>query len=291
MEFIKELHEARLTRASGTLKTLTYSDCCERAYLSILILEVLRRFPGTQNIAKAYAKQTAGHDNYKHFRMTSTDLYNFVYFIVGDNEAIDKLKDPGAAKKMRAQTQFPLMAFNRYVSHLSQGFKPSVNDQQTLINIEGALRISNADYKSVRRKIYDFNQISSKDRKEIVTRLILAARAKLRSSDIISHLEELSTKYDLEVYKIYDPEPTVSTPDITVSGKDMISYRYLVGDQNVVQAKRFLDLAKNKQSIPASLVQAYLPAIAVLDDIVKAGPGFVQQLRLLANRAKKSSNR
>ena len=67
MEFIKELHEARLTRQGGALKSLTYTDCCERAYLTMLILEVLRRFPNTAPYAHGYAKKTANHDNYKHF--------------------------------------------------------------------------------------------------------------------------------------------------------------------------------------------------------------------------------
>ena len=82
MEFIKELHEARLTRQQSSTKTLTYTDCCERAYLTLLILEVLRNFPETSPIASGYAKKTSGHDNYDYFRMNSTDLYNFVYFIV-----------------------------------------------------------------------------------------------------------------------------------------------------------------------------------------------------------------
>ena len=91
MEFIQELHEARLTRQASGLKTLTYTDCCERAYLTMLIMEVLRRFPNTAPYAHGYAKKTSGYDNYKHFRMSGTDLYNFVYFIVGDEDALDKL--------------------------------------------------------------------------------------------------------------------------------------------------------------------------------------------------------
>ena len=47
MDFIQELHEARLTRNTSGLKALTYTDCCERAYLTLLVLELLRRFPIT----------------------------------------------------------------------------------------------------------------------------------------------------------------------------------------------------------------------------------------------------
>lgn len=289
MEFIKELHEARLTRQGGALKTLTYTDCCERAYLTMLIMEVLRKFPNTAAYAHGYAKKTSGHDNYNHFRMSSTDLYNFIYFIVGDKDALDKLKDPGAASIMRRSTQFPLMAFNRYVSKLKMGGAGNAQqDQQTFINIESALKITNSDYKAVRRNVFSFSSLSSNSKKQLVTRLLLAARAKLRNSDIIQYLEELSAERDLEVYKVSDPEPKVSIPDIAVTSQDMAGYLRLVGSKNLMLTKKFLELAKDGKSIPANVLQAYIPAIIILDNIAKGGAGFVQALRALENRAKNS---
>ena len=289
MDFIKELHEARLTRQGGALKTLTYTDCCERAYLTMLILEVLRKFPNTAAYAHGYAKKTSGHDNYNHFRMSSTDLYNFIYFIVGDKDALDKLKDPGAASIMRKSTQFPLMAFNRYVSKLKLGGASlPQQDQQTFINIESALKITNSDYKAIRRNVFSFQSLSSNSKKQLVTRLLLAARAKLRNSDIIQYLEELSAERDLEVYKVNDPEPKVSIPDIAVTSQDMAGYLRLVGSKNLMLTKKFLELAKDGKSIPANILQAYIPAIIILDNIAKGGAGYVQALRALENRAKNS---
>jgi hypothetical protein len=288
MDFIKELHEARLTRQGGALKSLTYTDCCERAYLTMLILEVLRRFPNSAPYAHGYGKKTASHDNYKHFRMSATDLYNFVYFIIGDDDALNKLKDPGAARRMRTSVQFPTLAFNRYVSKLSTGTVSSLNDQQTFLNIESALKISNSDYKAVRRNIFSFQSLSKNSKKQLVTRLLLAARAKLRNSDIIQYLEELSAEGDLEVYKVNDPEPKVSIPDIAVTGADMAGYLRLVGSRNLMLTKKFLELAKNGKSVPANVLQAYMPAIIILDNIAKGGTGFVNALRALENRAQNS---
>ena len=288
MDFIKELHEARLTRQGGALKSLTYTDCCERAYLTMLILEVLRRFPNSAPYAHGYGKKTASHDNYKHFRMSATDLYNFVYFIIGDDDALNKLKDPGAARRMRTSVQFPTLAFNRYVSKLSTGTVSSLNDQQTFLNIESALKISNSDYKAVRRNIFSFQSLSKNSKKQLVTRLLLAARAKLRNSDIIQYLEELSAEGDLEVYKVNDPEPKVSIPDIAVTGADMAGYLRLVGSRNLMLTKKFLELAKNGKSVHANVLQAYMPAIIILDNIAKGGTGFVNALRALENRAQNS---
>ena len=286
--FLEELHEARMTRNASNIKVLTYTDCCERTYLTLLVLEILRRFPNMAGIAAGYAKKTGIHDSYKRFRMSSTDLYNFVYFISGPDEAQDKLKDPKAAKVLKQRTTMPLMAFNRYISKLAIGTAPSANDQEVLIRIESALKITNSDYKAIRREIYGFNQISTASKKKAVTRLLMACRAKLRSSDIIQYLEELSARRDLETYRVTDPEPTISTPDIDVTGKDLMGYRYLVGSKNIMLTKKFLELAKDGKSVPANILQAYMPAIVMLDNIVKGGPGFVQMLRTLENRAKKT---
>tara|TARA_B100000674_G_scaffold113067_1_gene84403 strand:- start:179 stop:1048 length:870 start_codon:yes stop_codon:yes gene_type:complete len=287
MDFIKDLHEARLTRGDGA-RSLTYTDCCERAYLTLLIVEVLRKFPGTTPIVQQYARNTSGYDSYNHFRMSGSDLYNFVYFIVGDEDAHKRLKDPGAASKARARTYFPLMHFNRYIERVRYARQPISDDQNLFIKLEGVLRITNSDYKSVRRNLFSYGRLSTREKQNTITRLLLAARAKLRTSDIIGALEELSAKKDLETFRVTDPEPKVSVPDIDVTGKDLAGYRYLVGAKNLMLTKKFLQLAKDNKSVPANILQAYLPAIVMIDNIVKAGPGFVQMLRTLENRAKKT---
>ena len=130
--------------------------------------------------------------------------------------------------------------------------------------------------------------VTNNEKQSTITRLLLASRAKLRTSDIIGSLEELVAKKDLETYRVTDPEPKVSVPDIDVTGKDLAGYRYLVGAKNLMLTKKFLQLAKDNKSVPANILQAYLPAIIMIDNIVKGGPGFVQMLRTLENRAKKT---
>ena len=75
--------------------------------------------------------------------------------------------------------------------------------------------------------------------------------------------------------------------NIGVSGQELSMYRFLVGSKNLVGTKKFLELARSGNSIPSTFVKQYLPAIKVIDDIVKAGPGYVQMLRSLQSRAKK----
>ena len=287
MEFIKEIHEARMTRGDSNLRLLTYTDCGERAYLSMLCLEVLRRFPKYAPRAVAYAKKTKDR-NYDYFKVHATDLYNFVYFLLRDEEAINKLKDPGAALRMRKATSFPQIAFNRYIQKLASANAPDSNDQQVLVGIENALKITNSDYKSIRRAVFSFDRLTTFDQKKLVTRLLYAVRAKLRSADIISDLEQLAADRNLETTSLVDPEPTISSPDIgALSGRDLAVYRMLVGSGQLGLFKKFMDQARTGQAIPAAMVQAYMPIIKLVDNLVKAGPGYVQMLRQLENRAKR----
>ena len=68
----------------------------------------------------------------------------------------------------------------------------------------------------------------------------------------------------------------------------MALYRYLVGDKNIMMTRRFIEHAKDGKAASANMVKAYMPAIEMLDDIVQAGPSFIQNLRALHKRAKNS---
>lgn len=69
--------------------------------------------------------------------------------------------------------------------------------------------------------------------------------------------------------------------------RNVALYGYLVGPENAPRAKRFIEEAEEGKSIPASLVKGYFPIIAMIDDIVDAGPGAIAQLRNLHKRFKK----
>ena len=283
--FIQDIYESRMTRTGG-VKTLTYTDCCERAYLTLLIIELLRYFPTFKSDLQEYARSTTRHSGYGHYRTHATDLYNFIHFITGNDEDLDKLKDPEAAKKVREVTHFPAMAVNRYLSQIANSQQP-LGSSDILFRVETTLNIKNNDYKSIRRFISTFRTSSRKDRRTYVTKLLIAARAKLRSSDIITYLEKLAQIRDLETDLVRDNEPTVSVPDLTTTGKDLSYYKYIVGTENIIMAKRFIDLAREGKSIPSQAVQGYLPAIKMIDDIVKGGPSYINLLRSLHQRAKK----
>lgn len=286
MEFIQGLFEGRMIRDENNAKVLTYTDCCERMYLSLLMVELLRQFPTYNIVAKEYAGKTSRYTGYKSFRPSGTDLYNLIYFVDGDDAAMEKLKDPDAAKRIRGVVTFPTMAVNRYLTSVGNASTP-IGVGGLMIRLETSLKISNTTYKDIRRIVVNFKGSDIESRKIAVTKLLFAARAKLRNSDLLPHLEELAAEKDLESLMVSDNEPTISVPDIKMSGSELVLYKYIVGTENVVMAKRFVELALDNKSVPSTAVKGYLPAIKMLDDIVKGGPTYINQLRALHQRAKK----
>jgi hypothetical protein len=73
-----------------------------------------------------------------------------------------------------------------------------------------------------------------------------------------------------------------------VETRNIALYRPIVGTENLMLAKRFLDLAKDGKTVPNSITKGYMPAVEMLDDIVTAGPAYVQLLQALHRRAKRS---
>jgi len=284
--FLKDLHESRMTKDNGSSQKLTYTDCGERMYLTLLALETMRQYPEFRILAQKYCTRTKGFEQYRIYRIMGTDLYNFIYFLVGDSSAQKKLKDPDAAIQLRSKTKLPTAAINRYISSVSQGNEPVLRTK-LFLDIENALKITNTDYKNIRRGLADYAKLNLQERKLLVTRLIFAVRAKLRSSDIADDFSKFAAAKNLETTTLTDPEPTVSVPDISTGPSDIALYRYIVGSKNLAQTKRFLDHAKNNQAVSAAMLQAYMPAIKMLDDIVQAGPAYVQNLRAIHQRAKK----
>jgi len=285
--FLKDIHESRMTKDNGSSQKLTYTDCGERAYLTLLALEAMRNYPDFKGYVQRYCKKTSGFELYKSYRIMGTDLYNFIYFLVGDTGAQAKLKDPQSAIKLAAKTKMPTSAINRYIRSLAAGTTPTqVNSM--FMAIESAINVSNADYKAVRRSLANFGRLTKAEKRLVSTRLIFAVRAKLRSSDIIEDFEKFASIKNLEKASVIDPEPTVSRPDIATKPGDLALYRYLVGDKNLALTKKFLEAAKDGKAASGMMVQAYLPAIEMIDDIVQGGPAMVQQLRALHKRAKRS---
>lgn len=285
MDFTRDLLESRMTRDENGMSRFSYTDCCERVFLIIMALENMNQYPSYQDTVKRYVRSTLAPGKFEHYRISGTDLYNFIYFVNGNEDALVKLRDPQDAARVRGTMIPPVGDIQKYLRSLQQG-RDLPNKFSVLQKIERNLRINNSDYQALRRWTANIRSISQNDRKLLATRLIYAFRAKLRSSDIIDDVERWASDKNLETRVGQDPEPMFSSPDVPLG--DLSMYRYLTGADRLSLLKQFVQHAKSGKGANAQLVTAYLPIIEIVDDIVAGGPAYIQQLKLLQQKAKRS---
>ena len=286
-EFLNDLTEARMTRNSNNQRMLTYTDCKERAFLIIMMMQAMRHYRQYRDIVGHYAHKTVMYREYDRLRVDGSDLYNLFYFITGDEKALGKLKNPGSAKTERRRVLLSVGNVNGYLRRMKRREKPESVDDKDLFQLERELGIINSDYKTLRRRLSTFSTDTQKERELTITRLLFAGRAKLSDSDFLHHFTKLALDKNLEDFTKTDPEFDASVPD-DVKQTDVINYRFLVDVTRLPYIAKFLQSATAGRAVVANFVQAYLPIIVMVDDIVRAGPAYVQQLKVLHKRAKNS---
>ena len=266
-----------MVRRQSDLQRYTFQEITERIYLSFLTLTLLRNFAQTQGFVKQYATDTLAYGSFDRVRSTSNDLHNMMAVVAGDPEITKKLANKNAAMALRQRQTVPVLAIRRYL----RDFR---NSYSFLTSLETALGIANADYKNLRRAISDYAQLDTRRKKATTTRLLQALKPKLSGTDLQRKAQEFADKQKLELDNVIDAERTV--PGAEMTPDEMTGYRVLVGASNVRRAKIAADMVKQGKSVPAPVMQAYVPVIKMVDDIVKGGYTFVKLLQTIHDRAR-----
>lgn len=190
--FVKELHEARLIRTVDDLK-YSYSEVCENLMLIVLTLDMLSRLKEGKDLAERYARQTASYINYTEFRVSATDLYNFVYFVQAEPDTVQLLFGSEDSKRMRIQTQLPRMELNRWLMQVSS---PNSKDLYFFLKLEQALNVKSSEIKDIRRML-SFHNPSISDLRSIALKILTLVRQRMPLFDFRNEIEQVlsSGKY------------------------------------------------------------------------------------------------
>ena len=276
--FLQYVSEGRVVRRQSDLQRYTFQEITERIYLSFLTLTLLKNFDQTAGFVKTYANQTLAYGSFDRVRSTSNDLSNMLAVVAGDTNIVQKLANKNAAMALRQRQAVPVLAIRRYLRSFTDAYS-------FLTQLETSLRISNLDYKNLRRAISDYQNLDGRRKKATTTRLLQALKSKLSGTDLQRKAQEFADKQKLELDNVIDAERT--TPGTDLTPDEMSAYRLLVGASNVRRAKVAVDMVRQGKAVPAPILSAYAPIMKMIDDIAKGGYTFVRLLQSIHDRAKK----
>lgn len=283
-KFIDYITEGKMIRNSDGVSRLSFTDAADLVLLYFLALHVMRHYP-SRRFVQTYSDEVLKWQNWDYFRSSANDLYGLLNIVNGDEGIVGKLSNPRAAMQLRKRTQLPTLAVKR----LLRSFKsnaPSLMDANDLVKIDNSL--PNSRYSNLRRRIANYAKLTPADRRRAVTELEMALKARGRNSDIVDYYILFVQDYDLESTQVKDTEPTVSVADpIPADTKDIQMLRMLgVPNKDLPFAYKVLNMTTRGLGIPPRFAQAYAPIMRIINDIIKAGPGYVNLLKQVHNRAK-----
>ena len=283
-KFFDYINEGKMIRNTDGVSRLSFTDASDLVLLYFLALHVMRHYP-SRRFVKSYSEQVLKWQNWDHFRSSANDLYGLLNIIDGDEKIVDKLSNPSSARLLRQRSNFPTLTAKRLLRSFANN-APSNSDASDLIRIDNSLQ--NSRYSGLRRRIANYARLTPSERKRAVTELELALKARGRNSDIVDYYILFVQDYDLESTQVKDTEPTVSVADpIPADTKDIQMLRLLgVPNKDLPFAYKVLNMTTRGLGIPPRFAQAYAPIMRIVNDIIKAGPGYVNLLKQVHNRAK-----
>jgi len=285
-KFLDFVTEGNLVRTNN-MERMTFTDVSELVLLYFLALQTMRYYPQSRKYVKSYADEVLKWNDWNFHRASGNDLYNLLSIIDGDDRLIEKLKNPKAAKALKQRTYFPTLAVKRLLRDMASGKLPSMSDAGDIMKIDTSLKNTSGSYSAIRRNVANYQRLTNSQRKDTVTRLEYAFKARGRNSDIIDYYIMFVMQYDLESRGLKDPEPMLSTPDsVEADVKDINMLRLLgVPTKDLPFAYKALSIVSKGMALPPRFAQAYMPIMQIINDIVKAGPGHVNLLKQVHKRA------
>ncbi len=173
LQLINTLCESRVFRTKQSIARYSDSDKRELYYSILLSTIALSQDTHTSAWAEKYASSAAAFGNFDYFRTSGTDLYVLTHILQ---------VDLGLIAKSQAQVLV------RLYRSLGRGNFDRSLVEQTLLRMERALSIGNAQLRNARRTIVNWMKSTPAERKQAVTRLHRFIRTKAKLAEVLPYL-------------------------------------------------------------------------------------------------------
>ncbi|CAB4241540.1 hypothetical protein UFOVP71_78 [uncultured Caudovirales phage] len=210
--FIREnCNESKMFR-NNYLGQLTLRDAVDNVFLNMLTIYLLSHESESRPFAQDYAHRTLQFGNFNSPRVGGTDLYQGLHIMLHpDGETAGKLK----AHEQNTALAEELRTNAKLVKDFLRGIASGTIDRTTAIRImyrlEGQMDIDISNYKSLRRLISDWENLSIVQKKLCVTRLLQYYRLRGRHSELLPILDSMAERKDWEIPDVENAEAAAHT--------------------------------------------------------------------------------
>ena len=205
--FIKDnCNESKMFR-NNYLSQLTLRDTVDSVFLNLLTLYMLSKEFETTPFAQDYAARTMSFANFTTPRVGGTDLYQGLHIMLyPTGRTASLLKAPEQNSALAAQLHTNAKLVKDFVRGIATGTLDRTTAIRIMYRLEGQMGIDISNYKSLRRLITDWENLTTTQRQLCVTRLLQYYRLRGRRSELLPVLETLARNKDMELTDVGNAE-------------------------------------------------------------------------------------
>lgn len=184
LEFIQEISEARLFKNGETLKGKTATDIGKITFLSIMMLEIIRK--SDDKYAREYAKNTRSSNNFAGMNPGKSDLHNLLVVLNHQDKFSSKITTD-------SHIFVPMIQLKHYLNNIEDNRTELDVDRRMLFKkLEDGLLIKDNNLKHIRRAVADWDLTSKNEREIIYTNIKQLANSLAQQNDLFQYFKNSS---------------------------------------------------------------------------------------------------
>jgi hypothetical protein len=198
--FIREnCNESKMFR-NTYLNQLTLRDTVDSVFLNLLTLYMLSKEFETAPFAQDYAHRTLMFGNFIAPRVSGTDLYQGIHIMLNPTGPTgQQLKAHDQNIVLGAQLRTNVKLLKEFLKGVANGTLDRVTAIRLMYRLEGQMNIDLSNYKSLRRLITDWENLTTHQRELCITRLLQYYRIRGKRSELLPVLEALAKNKGYEM--------------------------------------------------------------------------------------------
>lgn len=203
LQLIKEFTESTQYRTISAIKQTDARVVCDHAFMDMIALWILYNEFEYAPQARKYAERTATFNRFSNFRQMGTDLYLSLHLIT---QKRTDLLTTEADHTLLDRIQLDVPSIVRYLRAASQNVLNAGLVRMTLQRLENALYIEDSNYRSIRRLAQNWPNLSTSQKRTVLTRMVFFYRTHARRSEMYAMIEALAKSNGLLDPNAANPE-------------------------------------------------------------------------------------
>ena len=205
--FITEnCNESKMFR-NASISQLTLRDTVDSVFLNLLTLYLFSKEFETAPFAQDYAHRTMMYGNFTLPRVGGTDLYQGLHIMLNPTgPTAQYLKAPDQNLVLAKQLRTNAKLVKQFLIGIAGGTLDRITAIRLMYRLEGQMDIDISNYKSLRRLITDWENLSTTHRQLCVTRLLQYYQLRGKRSELLPVLVVLARNKGMELTQVGNAE-------------------------------------------------------------------------------------